>query len=617
VSSAPDIKRLLGKAKALELRPRVPFLGVAIAAIGGITAAERWKVDSAVFVAATLGVGLLALVFRRNSASLACAFFAFAALHSLRHNENSGRALETLVANGPRAVEATGVVWSEPEPLPYSSGKAGGAFELKLTRLEIGGTSIENPALLAVTWAGPLPHYGDLVSIAGALKPLAIPRNPGQFDYANYLRRQGIFGRLEAKFAEDCRIIAHDRGNRVVALAIRTRAWMQAQLGRDLEDSPEQIALVSSMVLGMRGETPDEVQDLFRQTGTLHLFAVSGLNIAMLAIIAGFVLQPFGLNHRLVALIIIPILVFYAVITGLSASCVRAALMGAFLMFALVAERKACVYNSLCAAAVLILAWDTNQFFAPGFQFSFVLVLTIVACANRIQKWVQPLGMPDPFLPRPLWNWRQHSRAFTAKWLAASLGVTIASWFGSLAFTAGYFHMFSPSAVVANMIAVPIAFLVLALGLATLLAAPISSGVASLFTNANWFCAKALLLSVKFFAQLPGSHVYVELPRLEARPSFELTVLDVGDGAAIHLRNGSGEWLVDGGPAWRYPNVTLPYLRSRGVNRLDGLFLTHGDAQHLGSAASLLADLRPRQVFDTPVKTARPRARDCTRNSAR
>src|SRR4029079_823069 len=81
-----------------------------------------------------------------------------------------------------------------------------------------------------------------------------------------------------------------------------------------------------------------------------------------------------------------------------------------------------------------------------------------------------------------------------------------------------------------------------------------------------------------------------------------LTALDIGDGAAIHLRNAAGDWLIDCGPAFRYAKVTLPYLRSRGVNELSGLFLTHGDAQHLGGGMDLLADFRPARVFDTPLK---------------
>jgi predicted membrane metal-binding protein len=91
---------------------------------------------------------------------------------------------------------------------------------------------------------------------------------------------------------------------------------MQTQLTLDLEEAPEIAALISSMVLGARGETPEEMKDLFRRTGTLHLFAVSGLNVAMLGVIAWYVLRPFGIRRSRAVLIIIPIMWFYAVITG-------------------------------------------------------------------------------------------------------------------------------------------------------------------------------------------------------------------------------------------------------------------------------------------------------------
>jgi competence protein ComEC len=111
-----------------------------------------------------------------------------------------------------------------------------------------------------------------------------------------------------------------------------------------------------------------------------------------------------------------------------------------------------------------------------------------------------------------------------------------------------------------------------------------------------------LLFVVELFADVPGGYQYVEFPSVYRAASAEITVLDVADGGAIHLRSRSADWLIDGGSARRYERVTLPYLRSRGVNRLDALLLTHGDAQHVGGAKETLADFAPRMVLDTPLK---------------
>lgn len=582
------------------MRPRLPFLGLALAAITGIAWADLSTLPLPALLGGFAVTALLCIVKPRTFPCVLCAFVAFSTLHTLRFTQSPLREIERTLAAGPRTATLTGIVCTDPEPLPYFSLRQTGTFRIKTA----------DAALVLATWAGPLPRYGDRVTISGQLRPLERARNPGQLDFARVLHRSGVFAQIDTGYAQDCRIEAHDFGNPLVALSLRTSRWMQDKLKLDLEDSPELSTLIASMVLGLRGDTPDEVKDLFRTTGTLHLFAVSGLNIAMLAVIAAYVLRTLGLGRRFVAAATIPILFFYALVTGLSPSCVRAAIMGALILLGLLIERPAAIYNSLAAAAVLILAWDTNQLFLPGFQFSFVLVFTIVWLAGRISRRIEPLGRPDPFLPQPLWSWRQRLTASGVKVLAAAFGVTLAAWLGSLLFMAGYFHIVSPSALLANLIAVPIAFCVLALGLATVLAAPLAEPLAVLFSNANWLCAKALLGSVKLFALLPGGHLYVELPRTQPAPRCEITVLDAGEGGAIHLRSGRVDWLIDGGPAWRSGSLTLPYLRSRGVNRLDAFLLTHGDSDHIGAAPAISGDLDPRLILDSTVKDRSKTRRD-------
>jgi len=138
---------------------------------------------------------------------------------------------------------------------------------------------------------------------------------------------------------------------------------------------------------------------------------------------------------------------------------------------------------------------------------------------------------------------------------------------------------------------------------------PVTKGVAIIFSNANWACTKALLVVVKLFADAPGGHHYVEIPGVSKVPEAEITVLDVADGGAIHLRSRKVDWLIDTGSASRYERITLPYLRSRGVNQIDALMLTHGDAQHVGGAKEVLKDLAPRLVLDSPLKDRSPTRR--------
>jgi beta-lactamase superfamily II metal-dependent hydrolase len=87
---------------------------------------------------------------------------------------------------------------------------------------------------------------------------------------------------------------------------------------------------------------------------------------------------------------------------------------------------------------------------------------------------------------------------------------------------------------------------------------------------------------------------------------LEINVLDLRSGAAAHVRTAQCDWLFDAGPARDYDRVVRQYLRSRGVNRLDGIALTHGDASHIGGAEGVLLDFRPRQFIDTAASDRSP-----------
>jgi ComEC/Rec2-related protein len=557
-------------------------------------------------LATTAGVSIFVLAHPRTWNCWFLAALGFFTLHTLHHHYSDAQRLGEEFATGGRVVRATGLVWSEPEKTAFWSRTITAHFRLKLESIELPGGIQRPDAIVNVNWSGPLPTYGDRITCTAQARNLEGARNPGEVDFTRYLARQGIRSELTAKYPEDCRIVDHGHGGWSQVFAMQARRWIRERLEIDLKDSPETIALIESMVLGLRGETPGEVKEMFQRTGTLHLFAVSGLNVAMLAAIAWFIFKPLGVGRRLAVLLIIPILAGYALVTGLSASCVRATIMGSLLLLAFLFDRPAVVYNSLAAAALGILAWDTNQLFVPGFQFSFVLVFTIVWLAARIQRRVERFGQPDAFLPRALWSWRQRVQVASLAMVAAALGVTLSAWIGSLFFTAGYFHLFSLAGIGANLLAVPIAFAILALGVGALLVAPVWTTGTVWLNNANWLCAKVLVTIVRLFAEVPGGHVYVELPPLERHPECEFAVLDVGEGAGIHLRSAGRDWLLDCGHASQYGRVMLPYLRSRGVNRLDGLLLTHGDAQHIGAAPEVFADFAPRLIIDSTLKDRSP-----------
>src|SRR5712671_1904907 len=107
--------------------------------------------------------------------------------------------------------------------------------------------------------------------------------------------------------------------------------------------------------------------------------------------------------------------------------------------------------------------------------------------------------------------------------------------------------------------------------------------VALVFNNANWALATLVIGIVHLFAQIPGGHFYVGEPDWGGR-SAKMTVLDLGAGAAVHVRANGHDWLIDCGSERSYDRVVRQYLHWAGVNRLTGLVLTHGDSQHIGGS---------------------------------
>ncbi len=148
---------------------------------------------------------------------------------------------------------------------------------------------------------------------------------------------------------------------------------------------------------------------------------------------------------------------------------------------------------------------------------------------------------------------------------------------------------------------VPIAFFILAIALLSLLATPLLTWLAIVFNNANWLLGQLVLGIVQLLAQLPGGHFYVAQPHWPEKLMANIIVLDLGAGAAVHLRTEGGNWLFDCGSERSYGDVVREYLHWTGINRLDGLVLTHGDSLHLGGAAELVHDYPRVRVIDNPA----------------
>ena len=576
--------------------PRQPFVGLSLAAAIGIVVGDVFPLPGAALIVVTIVLAICIVIVAYRPTLLATysiVGFGFFLLHNLETSNTEGQQLADELGGRPRVVTAMGGVITEPKVAP--SGFS--TFLLKLKSIEFEDRKESTRAVWQVRWKG-TPEFGDELKLFGIAEVIAPPRNPGEFDMRSYLARHDVRRMLFVRYSEEGTLIRHGGGNPILRLAQKSRAWMQNAICKGLENTPEVQNFLSGIVLGLRHQTPEDIEEPFQQTGTLHLFAVAGLHVGIVAALLWMLAMVARLSRKWAAALIIPLLLFYAAVTGLHVSSIRAAVMSSILLGGLFFERKVFVLNSLAAAAFFLLCWNTNELFSTGFQLSFAVVGAIILFADTFAEFLQRWTAPDPFLPRSLLRGPRHSMHATFEWLCRGTGVSLAAWIGSLPLVLWYFYIVTPISLVANLIVVPIAFFILAIALLSLVSTPILPGLAVIFNNANWLLAQLVIGIVQFLAHVPGGHFYVEHPHWPENLVAKITVLDIGAGAAVHLQTESANWLFDCGNERTYQRVVREYLHWAGINRLSGLLLTHGDALHLGGTAQLLDDFPQIRVVD-------------------
>ncbi len=618
-------------------RSRHPLAWTALAAIGGILVADgvrHWWPDAddgtLGWVADGLFLTLVATLVGRPGRWRFWVLIAtgFGALHFFNADPLPAAVLAHALDAGPpdHVVRATGVVVDVPRVSPSAAGAdgtpSGGInrrFRLKLESLELDRQwRWDCHATVGVDWRdGPRALApGDRLEVVARAFNTAPPRNPGEFDRADFLRREGVRSEFALRGLADGRVRRPGGPWQPLTLARGVHDWMQDRLCLDLRDEPEVCAVVSTMLLGLRDRPGlGSLEGPFQRTGTLHYFAIDGLKLGLLAFLILRALVATGMPRPWAGLCILPLLLGYALATGLGAASARAVVVAAVLVGGEWIDRPARPINSLGAAAAVLLLLDTNQLFEMSFQLSFMVVLSLLTLARPVRDWLwKRVGLEAPAPDDDPPPWPRRALGFLWRHTLTLTSVAIAAWVGSVPLMLLRFHLVSPVSPVANVVAFPLAFTVLALGVFSLAGAVFSQTLAVWMNNTNWLVAKLLLLAVRAFDAVPGGSVAVSSPEhwrgWGTSPALEMVVLDVGGSRAAWMRAGGADWLIDCARPFDYLARVRPCLEARAVRRLDGLLLTQDDAAHAEAAPLCRTDFSPRRVVFPATATRSREARE-------
>ncbi|MGB3800738.1 MAG: ComEC/Rec2 family competence protein [Lewinella sp.] len=301
--------------------------------------------------------------------------------------------------------------------------------------------------LLAYLTDGEDLRVGDRTVIGSRITPVPPPLNPGVFDYAAYLAGQHIYHQTYVD-ADAWEPVASLPGWSLRMIGERSReAWFASLTPFLREDN---LAVAAALIMGKRDLLDPEVRSAYADTGAIHVLAVSGLHVGILALlvmqIMGVFLPARPRWFLVRSAVTIGVVWYFALITGLSASVQRAALMVSVVLLGKSLNRRNSIFNLLAISALLMLVIEPKQLFQVGFQLSFAAVAGIALFARRIQRMVQLPGKMHY-----IWD---------------AISVSTAAQLGTLPFSLYYFGQFPVYFMLSGTLVIVFAYLVLGLGLA-------------------------------------------------------------------------------------------------------------------------------------------------------
>ncbi len=305
-------------------------------------------------------------------------------------------------------------------------------------------------------------NYGDQLVINARIQKIPPPKNPLAFDYQRYCHYQNIHYQSFAK-PEQFKVIKKRQAAILFQTAYEWQSYFINVFQKTIPN-PNASSIVNAMLIGNRAALSEEIEQLYVNTGIIHVLAVSGLHVGILSevvlLLLGFFRRQDAKWKRWQWVISLFVIWGFTLLVGGAASVTRAAIMFSFLNFGRLFRRDIHPLNSLAAAAFCILLVDPYSLFHIGFQFSFLAVIGIVIFYKSLYRlWIPKYSILNFF-------WQL-------------LVVGIAAQIAVLPLSVYYFHQIPMYSWLAGLIAVPFASIILYGGLLLLSISSVSINAAS------------------------------------------------------------------------------------------------------------------------------------------
>lgn len=414
-----------------------------------------------------------------------------------------------------------GRVLTEPSvtTLEHGGARIRFTFAVKEVPFEDGSVTVPN-SFVQVDWYGPeslasrhppfrIPHAGEGWQLAGRMREVktraAVPL---------------VTMRIGRSYESTHRFPSGDASSAMTSLYEMCR-YAGETLSIGMDGHEPEVAIVKAMTLGLRSDVSKEVMDFFKLSGTIHVFSISGLHVAIVASILLVLLSALPIRRSYKVFFYGPLIIAYTVATGAEPSAIRACVMSLILFSAPLMGRRIDAVSSLSAAAILILAFDPRQVVDLGFIFSFVsaagiiVLVPVLNCltakflASIVAFWrgrrPQSVAEAIDVNGLPKGNSKISPSMFrrVVEYLPDSMAVSLAAWAASTPITAMYFARITPVSILCNLAIIPLSFLVVVVAALSLFTGLFSPWAAEIFNQANLLIVWCLVWVAKVFSQLP------------------------------------------------------------------------------------------------------------------
>ena len=328
--------------------------------------------------------------------------------------------------------------------------------------------------------------YGDFLELKGEL---TAPAAFDGFDYAGYLADRNVYSLMY--YPEAIRL-SSGNGNRFLSGVYQARRNLAASLARTLPEP--QAALTQGILLGMRANIPDDVTDSFTRSGTMHLLAISGLNLTLIAgLLVSLLIRLLGRRHYLYVWLAAGIIWLYVLLCGASPSVVRAAIMATIFLAAELAGRQKRGGPALFLAAAVMVGFNPKVVRDVSFQLSFLSMCGLIYVYPLLHEGAKnlPARISQAFI-RPYISYILDNLTISLSAMAA-LWPFLMNQFGAISIA-------GPAATVLAAFALPPIIL---LGFATAATAPVLPALAFVFGAGCWLLSSYIITIAGVFSFLP------------------------------------------------------------------------------------------------------------------